>query len=181
MIRLTWRATSERVDDCRRLSPEELAALPAHMRREEVCEGRTLPYLLRVALDGDTVVQERVEPRGTREDRPLYVFHEIPVTPGERALEIAFVREDVRREAREGEEGRGEARGGEQARRDEERQEEARSAADRVREGRAALAQETPGLLQFSGRVRLQPRQIALITYDPERRVLVLKGYGQSP
>jgi hypothetical protein len=159
------------------------------MRREEICEGRTLPYRLVVVLDGATAADASVEPSGARADRPLYVFHEIAVDPGVRLLELEFVREDVlgrsagdEDEARGGEERRGEARRSERlARADEERREETGGDDDRVREGHAGRAQETPALLQFKGRLVLEPRQVALITYDPERRTLVLKGYGHMP
>ncbi|MBI3983661.1 MAG: hypothetical protein HY337_12175 [Gemmatimonadetes bacterium] len=170
VIRLTWRTRSKRVDECRRLTTEEQAQLPAHMRREEVCEGRVLAYRLRVVLDGDTVADETVEPRGARADRPLYVFHEIPAPPGVRVLDVAFVREDSLRGATGGDEG---TTGGD---------ERATGGEDSaVREGRAGRVQETPAVLQFSERLELEPRQVALITYDPERRALVLKGYGQTP
>jgi len=52
VVRLAWRARGERVRECRRLTGEELARLPQHMRQEEVCERRILSYRLRVDLDG---------------------------------------------------------------------------------------------------------------------------------
>ncbi|HWP39159.1 MAG TPA: hypothetical protein VNL18_16545 [Gemmatimonadales bacterium] len=172
VIRLTWRASGARVTECRRLAPEELARRPAHMRREEICEGRALPYRLVVVLDRDTVADEAVEPRGARADRPLYVFHELPVEPGERQLEVAFVRKGGD-EPRDGRRTAATTAG-------DERREGGEDEAP-VREGHAGRAQETPVVLRFGGRVRLEPRQVAVITYDPERRTLVLKGYGQTP
>lgn len=92
VLRLSWRTRGERVEECRRPSEQELASLPVHMRREEVCEGRVLPYHLRVELDGRTVVDDTVRPAGARGDRPLYVYHEVPVQPGSHHLAVRFVR-----------------------------------------------------------------------------------------
>ena len=50
VVRLAWRTRGERVRACRRLTPDELARLPQHMRQEEVCERRILPYRLRVEI-----------------------------------------------------------------------------------------------------------------------------------
>src|SRR5581483_10229084 len=61
LLRLAWRARGERVEQCRRLTPAELARVPAHMRQEIQCTGRIVPYRLRVALDGREVINELVQ------------------------------------------------------------------------------------------------------------------------
>jgi hypothetical protein len=94
LLRLSWRARGERVQECRRVSDEEQAGLPAHMRREEVCEGRLLPAHLLVEVDGRVVVDDTVRARGARGDRPLYVFHEIALPPGRHPVRIRFEREE---------------------------------------------------------------------------------------
>lgn len=91
-VRLSWRFTGERVQECRQLTEDELASQPIHMRRTEVCEGRVLPYALRLELDGRLTVQEIVEPSGARGDRPLYVHRELPLEPGTYRLDVAFER-----------------------------------------------------------------------------------------
>lgn len=93
IVRLAWRARGERVERCRRLTPEELERLPAHMRQEERCEGRILPYRLQLRVDGARVLDELVEAAGARHDRPLYVYHERPLQPGTHAIAVAFTRE----------------------------------------------------------------------------------------
>lgn len=93
VVRLAWRARGERVRDCHRLTPEELAKLPAHMRQEEVCEGRILPYRLMVALDDSGVVDQLVHGAGAREDRPLYVFQDLKVKPGVHRISVRFTLE----------------------------------------------------------------------------------------
>lgn len=93
VLRLSWRTRSERVQSCRRLSPEELAELPEHMRRTEVCEGRVLPYTLTVAVDGRTLVDDTVRGGGARGDRPIFVLRELPLAPGEHDVRVSFVRQ----------------------------------------------------------------------------------------
>jgi hypothetical protein len=92
LLRLAWRARGERVEQCRRLTPAELARVPAHMRQEIQCTGRIVPYRLRVALDGREVINELVQAAGARHDRPLYVFRELRVPPGPHALAVRFAR-----------------------------------------------------------------------------------------
>lgn len=93
LIRLSWRAVGERVEECRAPSPDELAALPPHMRQSEICEARLAPFRLAVAIDGATVFEGRIRPRGARRDRPAYVFQEFRVAPGSHRLGIEFASE----------------------------------------------------------------------------------------
>jgi hypothetical protein len=93
LVRLAWRARGERVRNCRHRTPEELEKLPPHMRQEEVCEGRILPYRLVVELDGVAAVEEVIHGAGAREDRPLYVSRDLPVQPGSHRLAVTFARE----------------------------------------------------------------------------------------
>ena len=90
LMRLSWRAVGERIQECRTPTEEELAALPPHMRRREICEGRMTPFHLAVRIDGAAVFEDRIHPAGTRQDRPVYVFREFPVAPGEHRIEVRF-------------------------------------------------------------------------------------------
>lgn len=93
VLRLSWRARVERVTECRRLTPEELEALPLHMRRPEACEGRIAPYRLTVSIDGSVVEDTVIRPAGARQDRPIYVLRDFALAPGEHAVDVAFTRE----------------------------------------------------------------------------------------
>lgn len=95
VLRLSWRMAAPRVEVCREPSAEELEELPVHMRREEVCEGRVLPYRLRVVVDGEVRAEEELRPAGAREDRPLYVFHELDLRPGSRRIAVSFERDTL--------------------------------------------------------------------------------------
>lgn len=90
LLRLSWRAVGQRVEECRVPTAEELAALPQHMRQKEICEGALAPFDLDVRIDGVTVVDRELRAEGAREDRPTYVFDEIRLPPGPHALEVVF-------------------------------------------------------------------------------------------
>lgn len=90
LLRLSWRAVGERVEECREPTEEELAALPRHMRRERICEGRVTPFRLRVDVDGARALDEEVRGAGARQDRPAYVFEELPLAPGPHRVAVRF-------------------------------------------------------------------------------------------
>jgi hypothetical protein len=91
-LRLTWRTRASQVEECRRLSEAEREALPAHMRREEICEGRVASYSLEVRIDGEVRHASTVRGAGARGDRPLYVFDAIRLPTGHHEVEVVFER-----------------------------------------------------------------------------------------
>ena len=171
LIRLSWRTPGELVNECRRPTAEELERTPVHMRREEVCEGRMVPYRLRVELDGRPVMDETVRAAGAREDRPLYVFREIEVPAGEHRLAIVWERED----APDADPAPPAA--------DDPDTTGADSGADTAAAGRAPVdpLARTDRRLTFDGALRLGAGEVALVTYDVDRRVFVARGPGGTP
>jgi hypothetical protein len=165
LIRLSWRTPGAYVEECRRLSAEEIERLPVHMRREEVCEGRILPYRLRVIVNGRQVYDETVRPAGAREDRPLYVFRELSVAPGEYQVDVLWEREDVA--ARVAGVLAAESTGPPAGRAD-----------DPPAVRAPARATTTPERLTLAAQLRLEPGDISLLTYDLDRQRLVARGRG---
>ncbi|MBI4421495.1 MAG: hypothetical protein HY560_11780 [Gemmatimonadetes bacterium] len=151
LLKLAWRTRGERVQECRRRTPEELARLPVHMREDEVCEGRVLPYRLEVMIDGAPALNLLVRGGGVREDRPIYVYRQFALSAGSHHVRINFVRQgEPRAERAEAERGephfepeRGASRG--------------------------------PRVLTLDTTVALGPRHVALVTYDPEAGRLIVK------
>lgn len=90
-LRLAWRLPGQSYRDCRPLTAQEIAKLPAHMRHTEECTTVYLHYRLRVWVDGVAVVSEEVRPLGARGDRPLYVAREVPLTPGSHEVRVSFL------------------------------------------------------------------------------------------
>lgn len=140
-LRLAWRARGARVEECRTFTPEELENIPAHMRQAEVCEGRIVPHHLLVRLDGGVVVDEMVRGAGAKQDRPLYVYYDIPLRPGEHRVAVSFIREE--------------------------------------QESTSVDTGAVPATLELETTFVLNPKEVALITYDENQRRLIHKGYGR--
>lgn len=87
-LRFAWRADHEPVSHCRTPSAEELAQLPVHMRRKEICERRLPTSRLVVAVDGELRLDVAVEPVGAQRDRPAVVLRELRLAPGRHALRV---------------------------------------------------------------------------------------------
>ena len=83
------------MEECRTPTAEELENLPPHMRRTEICGGSLLPYRLQVVVDNDTLIDAEIRPAGAREDRPLFVFQDLPLEPGTHAVTVRFEREPL--------------------------------------------------------------------------------------
>lgn len=94
-LRLTWRARAPLVEECRRLTEAERDALPVHMRRDEICEGRVASYRLDVVVDGEVRHRSTVKGAGARGDRPLYVHDSMRLAPGSHEVHVIFERADV--------------------------------------------------------------------------------------
>lgn len=146
VLRLAWSARPERVETCREQTPEQLANLPAHMRQPLVCEGTTASYRLEVRYNGEVLAEQVVRGGGLRRDRRLYVFRELPVPPGDAEIAVTLDRVES---ASAGDESHGE------------------------RAARApAASAAVPAHLALTQRVHFSPRQVVLVTYDPEEREL---------
>jgi hypothetical protein len=155
VLRLAWSARPERIESCRQQSQEELTRLPAHMRQPVVCEGTTAEYRLTVLHGGKVVAEQPVRGGGLRQDRSLYVFHEVPLDPGDATIEVQFDRLGPDpAPATPGE-------------RSNETTEQA--SGDR----RQPRGEAVPPHLSFQQRLRIRPREVILVTYSPERRALV--------
>jgi hypothetical protein len=85
-LRISGRVAGRPIEDCRTPSPEELARLPVHMRRSQICERRLSAFRLVVSIDGVRALEERIEPEGFQRDRPGYVLRELPLEPGRHQL-----------------------------------------------------------------------------------------------
>lgn len=153
VLRLAWRARPERIEVCTAAAAEAQANLPAHMRQEQLCEGVTASYRLEVFRGGYRAVVETVRGGGLRHDRPLYVFRELAIEPGEVEVSIRFTRIEPLTP--------GETAGG-----------TTESAGARA-PGRELL-QAVPMSLALERRLHVRPGEVTLVTYDPDRRDLVL-------
>ena len=170
-LRLSWTARPQRIEVCRTLSAEELATRPEHMRQRVECNGRFASYTLRVEMDDRAIGESIIRGGGLRHDRPIFLLREYEVPPGAHRMRISFTRRE-RIENREEESAPGavpDADTGLYAGR------AAREVAERGRRDRAAI----PPRLELDTTVTLAPREVALITFDPERKTFLLHTRGR--
>jgi hypothetical protein len=160
VLRVAWSVRPERIERCRQQSEEELARLPAHMRLPMVCEGASAQYRLTVRHDGRIVAEQTVHGGGLRQDRRIYVFRELPIDPGDAAIEVRFDRID------------GGAPDAAPGKRDEERQ-EAKGDEDRLGRRSNPQGETVPAHMVFARRLRIRPREVILVTYAARDRALV--------
>lgn len=101
-LRISWRAPGRTAEVCRPFNETELGNLPAHMQGQRgLCRTTHIPHRLRLMLNGKMVLDRQVEPTGARGDRPLFVYHEIPLAAGSHELEVRFEATDLPENARE--------------------------------------------------------------------------------
>ena len=166
LLRLAWSMRPERVERCRQQSEEELARLPAHMRQPVICEGASAQYRLTVRHDGVVAAERIIHGGGLRQDRRIYVFHELPLDPGEGTIEVRFELIDPRIDP--------DAADTVQRETDhDDRQVE--------RKDRQAAGETVPPHLILTQRLQIRPREVILVTYSPERRALaVIEGFEKQ-
>jgi hypothetical protein len=162
VLRLAWSARPDRIENCRQQSSEQLARLPAHMRQPFVCEGATAEYRLTVTSGSQVVADALVRAGGLRQDRSLYVFHEVPLDPGEAAVDVRFDRLGS------------DAPAGTAA--------DSRTMAESGSGGQRRPRSETvPPHLSFRQRLQVRPREVILVTYSQERHALVAVRQSSPP
>lgn len=163
VLRLSWSARPERIEECRRRSDEEVEALPQHMRLRWECEGRFARYLLIVSVDGNVVASDTVRGSGLRSDRPMHLFREFGLVPGERHLEVMLRRLDAGTMPDTGT--------GMTA--------EGAAAADRetreAQERRARRAEALREVTTLDTVINIPSGRVALVSYAPTERMFVLR------
>jgi hypothetical protein len=97
LIKLSFSHAAQRKGECRRLSREEIAALPPNMRRTEDCPRERLPVVVELVLDGRVVAHDVLPPAGLRRDGASAVYRRFPVAAGRHRL-LARLRDSNRAE-----------------------------------------------------------------------------------
>ncbi len=76
--------------ECRKLSEAEKAALPPHMRRDEICDRTRPPVRLRVTVDGAVAIESSHRPHGLRGDGPSVAIERLALSPGRHHVTVAI-------------------------------------------------------------------------------------------
>ena len=88
VLLLTFVHGSDRKVDCRRLTPEEIAKLPANMRRTEVCPRRRAPLHVELDVDGRTIFAAELPPTGIAGDGASRVYRRFVLPAGEHDVAV---------------------------------------------------------------------------------------------
>ena len=88
LIKLSFSHASQHKEECRRLSPEEIAALAPNMRHPVECPRQRLPVLVEMIMDGNTLLRKAYTPTGLAHDGAASAYEKIPVTPGLHKLTV---------------------------------------------------------------------------------------------
>jgi len=109
-IKLSFTHGGARLQECRRLSPEELAKVPPNMRRPLECSRERVPVVIELDLDGQPLYRASIPPSGVWKDGPSAVYQRFTVVPGKHRL-IMRLRDNLPGRINAERAGRGEASG----------------------------------------------------------------------
>lgn len=147
-LRIAIGAKPERLERCRELSPEELAARPAHMRQPVECQGHTATYRLAIGVDGELRLERRLRGGGLRHDRLVSVLEEFAIPAGTHQLRVELARIESPDSL----------------------------APSRVEAERHARQAPLPERLLLAETVTVAAGQVGIVTYDMEQRQLRYLG-----
>lgn len=169
VMRISMGARPERIEVCRTQTDEELAKLAPQMRQTVLCDGTTARYQLSAYRNGIIVFSSVIRGGGLRNDRPLYVSRHIEVAPGPADYTIQLKRLDSPADKRANK-----AESHDEAEEDSNESSDLPTRAAReVEERRRRNEEAIPASLRLDLKADLGPREVLLITYDPEERRLL--------
>ena len=87
-ILLSFAHGAQRKGECRRLSAEEIAEMPANMRRPEICPRERLPVYVELLIDGEPLYSDHLPPSGLSGDGPSQIHRHFEVSPGPHELTV---------------------------------------------------------------------------------------------
>jgi hypothetical protein len=87
VLRLSWKSTGEKIRVATAAQGEEV---PAHMRAADDFDEKMRDYQLTVEVDGKVWLDKLMRPPGLHHDRPISVFEELPLPPGQHQLHLKF-------------------------------------------------------------------------------------------
>ncbi len=90
VLKLSFSHGSDRKAGCRKLTAEELAALPANMRRKEVCPRRRPAVDVQLTVDGALLFKQTLPPTGIAGDGPSRLYEKFVLPAGEHTIAVAM-------------------------------------------------------------------------------------------
>ena len=88
LIKLSFTHAAQRVDECRKLTPEELAKLPPNMRAPTKCGRERAPVVVEVDIDGKPAIRHVAKPSGLSRDGASAVYQRMTVQAGTHQIAV---------------------------------------------------------------------------------------------
>ena len=82
LIKMSFSHAGEHRQECRRLTQEELNALPPNMRRPTDCPRERIALLVELEVDGEIVYRDELPPSGLAGDGASTAYREFPLKAG---------------------------------------------------------------------------------------------------
>ncbi len=82
LVRLSFSHAAQRIGECRKRTPEELAKLPPNMRAPLECPRERAPVAIELEIDGKLVYQAVVPPSGFTRDGAATAYQRLPIAAG---------------------------------------------------------------------------------------------------
>ena len=86
-IKISFRHGGARLEDCKRLTPEEIAKLPYNKRRPTECTRERLPVAIEISIDGAIAYSAVLPPSGLSGDGPSETYDKLLVPAGPHRIE----------------------------------------------------------------------------------------------
>jgi len=90
IVSLTFSHAAQRVEECRRLTQEELNALPPNMRKPDECPRERHEIYVEMHLDDRLVYSERALPSGLWKDGKGDIYRRMTIDAGDYALFVGM-------------------------------------------------------------------------------------------
>lgn len=90
IVSLTFSHAAERVRECRRLTQEELNALPPNMRKPDQCPRERHPIYVEMHLDDRLVYADTALPSGLWEDGKANIYQRATIDAGKYTLFVGM-------------------------------------------------------------------------------------------
>jgi len=94
-IKLSFRHGGVRVEDCRKLTSDEIAKLPPNERRPNTCSRERVPIAVSIEIDGKTLYEDVLQPSGLSRDGPSETYRKFLVPAGPHHI-VARLRDSKR-------------------------------------------------------------------------------------
>ena len=88
MITVAFAHAGDTLEECRRLSQEELMKLPPNMRKLEDCPRERSPIIIEASLDGEIIYSKTMLPPGIFNDSGVNIYYSSKILAGKHSFKI---------------------------------------------------------------------------------------------